>query len=393
MTKKNPVLQITFSQPDRSLMKVCANCSACRDVCPSYQILKSESYFAGGRVRILRSFLEQSLDANDTFIKSIFSCTSCKACEIVCPVSLPFVKLSEKVREHLVSQQIGPMMNQKKFIPNMIHGKNPYGDDEKKKIIAGLDPSITASNGQYAYFIGCTTRLRAQDLAKQALTIFAQGTHENIVVLGSEEWCCGSPYLRTGLVKYQNEQEELHLKTIIQHNIEILHARGVKTVFFSCAGCYKTAKDDWPKFATIPFECIHLTEFIAQKIRDGTFHLKTISQTISYHDPCHLGRYHQIYDAPRLILKSIPNVNYIELHESRENALCCGAGGGVKAGIPELAIELAKKRLDDAVRQKVDILVTSCVFCRQNFLDAQKKYQIPIQICNIEEIVVELMQK
>lgn len=393
MVKKSPVIKINFDQKNHSLMKVCANCSACREVCPSYQIFQSESFFAGGRIRILRSFLEQSLVSSDDFLKSIYTCTSCKACESVCPVSLPFVKLSETIREQLVNQHIGPMANQTKFIPNLLQHRNPYGEDEKKKILQGIDPNLTTSVGPYAYFIGCTTRLRAQDLAIQALTLFAQGTHEKIVVLGSEEWCCGSPYLRTGLVNIGKDHQEMNMKDFIQHNIDVLQARGVKTLFFTCAGCYKTVKEDWPKYTKVPFECLHITEFIATKISDGTFHLNSISKTVAYHDPCHLGRFQQIYDAPRTILQSIPNIKYLELSESKENALCCGAGGGVKAGFPDFAIQIAKKRLDDAIELGVEVLVTSCVFCRQNFLDAIKKFNLSIQINNIEELVFQLLRQ
>jgi len=170
--------------------------------------------------------------------------------------------------------------------------------------------------------------------------------------------------------------------------------KDVKEVVFSCSGCYKTSLDDWPRYyeKELPFKRTHITEYLARKIEEGAITLKPLEKTITYHDPCHLGRHRKVYDAPRNVINAIPGVNFVEMQFNRNRARCCGAGAGVKSGYPVDAVNMAKIRLQEAVDTGADILATSCVFCKYNFLDAKKEMDTNIEILNIEDLVIDLIE-
>src|SRR3989337_3883132 len=129
------------------------------------------------------------------------------------------------------------------------------------------------------------------------------------------------------------------------HNVEAL--KGVDNVVFTCSGCYKTFKNDYPEIVgKLPFSVMHITQYLNEELNKGKLELKNpINMTVTYHDPCHLGRHAKIYDEPRAVLSAIPGIELKEMYPTRENSWCCGAGGGVKISDPYLAIDIASDRL------------------------------------------------
>ncbi|MFX0099612.1 MAG: (Fe-S)-binding protein, partial [Candidatus Hodarchaeota archaeon] len=183
------------------------------------------------------------------------------------------------------------------------------------------------------------------------------------------------------------------VKDLITHNVESLIMKDVKEVVFSCSGCYKTSLDDWPRYyeKEIPFKSTHITQFLARKVAEGEIRFKPLNKKITYHDPCHLGRHRGVYDEPREVLKAIPGVELVEMPFNRNRSRCCGAGAGVKAGYPQDALKIAKIRVQEAFDTGADILATSCVFCKYNFLDAKKELGLEIDIVNVEDLVIDLL--
>jgi heterodisulfide reductase subunit D len=369
----------------------------CREECPTYAASRAESFFAGGRLRVLRTFVEKDLPLEEDFLHAMYFCTTCKLCEEICPISMEYVELMETLRRVIVEQVHHPYGPLLKFAENTLNQKNPYGDP----LAARKDwvtPDIhEVDHGPYAYFAGCTGSYRNWEVAQKTARILSKVIPEGIVILGPDEYCCGSPLIRTGqddfMIGPGSHGERFRVVDMINHNVEALKERGVQEVIFSCAGCYKTATEDWPRFygGDLPFHSAHLTQFLAEKVETQQLQFTEWNATITYHDPCHLGRHMGVFDAPRTILNAIPGVTLVEMHKTRHLAHCCGAGGGVKACLPTQALDMGKLRVQEALETGAEVLVTSCVFCKNNFAEAIEELHAPLRVQNIEDVVADLL--
>lgn len=196
------------------------------------------------------------------------------------------------------------------------------------------------------YFRGCTAREKESNIQKATETILNNaGINYHIL---DDEKCCGSVLLRTGFADKAREQ--------IKKNTEVLKGEKILT---SCAGCYKTLKDDYEGL-----DVIHISQLLDELIKEGKLNFSKNSLNVTYHDSCHLARHSKVFDEPRDVIKSVSNL--MEMENIRENSLCCGAGGGVKSAYPEIANEMAKSRINQAKQTGCEILVTPCPFCKLN---------------------------
>ncbi|MDO5859220.1 (Fe-S)-binding protein [Methanobrevibacter sp.] len=196
------------------------------------------------------------------------------------------------------------------------------------------------------YFRGCT--------AREKQTAIGEATERLLEIAGvdfhilEDEKCCGSVLLRTGFIDDAKNQ--------IEKNTGILKGEKIIT---SCAGCYKTLKDDYEGL-----DVIHISQLLDELISDGKLKVSKKDLDVTYHDSCHLGRHCNVFDEPRNVIRSAANL--VEMENSHENSLCCGAGGGVKSAYPEIADQMASTRISQAKETGCGILITSCPFCKLN---------------------------
>lgn len=196
------------------------------------------------------------------------------------------------------------------------------------------------------YFRGCTAREKEtaiQDATEKLLRLAGIDYH-----ILNDEKCCGSVLLRTGFIRQAQEQ--------IQKNTEILKDELILT---SCAGCYKTLKDDYEGL-----DVIHISQFLKQLIDDDKLSFTKKDLKVTYHDYCHLGRHSNIFDEPRDVISAVADL--VEMENIRENSICCGAGGGVKSAYPEIASQMAESRVNQAKETGAELLLTPCPFCKLN---------------------------
>ena len=196
------------------------------------------------------------------------------------------------------------------------------------------------------YFRGCTAREKQTNIQKA--TEFLLNTAGIDYHILDDEKCCGSVLLRTGFESEAKEQ--------IKRNAEIFNKEKILT---SCAGCYKTLKEDYEGL-----DVIHISQLLDELIRDGKLDFTKKDLDVTYHDSCHLGRHLNIFDEPREVIEAVANL--VEMENIRENSLCCGAGGGVKSAYPEIADQMASSRIAQAKDTDCEILITSCPFCKLN---------------------------
>jgi Fe-S oxidoreductase len=209
------------------------------------------------------------------------------------------------------------------------------------------------------YFRGCVSREKLQEIP-EAIQKLLKEAGLNYRILDNEG-CCGSVILRTGYHEDAVEIMEETLKDI-----------GDEKVLVSCAGCYRTFKNDYPDILGEKIDVIHTSQLLSELIHDGKISLLPYSrdEKVTYHDPCHLGRHMNEYQAPRDVLEKTAHL--VEMSRNRELARCCGAGSGVKSACPEISQEVAKMRLEDARKTGSELLVTCCPFCILNLKSADE---------------------
>ncbi|MBR4447395.1 (Fe-S)-binding protein [Methanobrevibacter sp.] len=196
------------------------------------------------------------------------------------------------------------------------------------------------------YFRGCTAREKQtsiQEATEKLLNLAGVDYH-----ILEDEKCCGSVLLRTGFDKEAQKQ--------IEENTGVLKGEKIIT---SCAGCYKTLKEDYEGL-----DVIHISQLLDELIKENKLNLTKANLNVTYHDSCHLGRHCSVFDEPRNVIESVADL--VEMENNREDSLCCGAGGGVKSAYPELASQMAKSRIGQAKETNCETLVTPCPFCKLN---------------------------
>ena len=196
------------------------------------------------------------------------------------------------------------------------------------------------------YFRGCTAREKQTAIQRATEKLLNLAGVDYYIL--EDEKCCGSVLLRTGFDKEAKKQ--------IEENTKVLKGEKIIT---SCAGCYKTLKDDYEGL-----DVIHISQLLDDLIKDDKLDLTKTDLDVTYHDSCHLGRHCGVFDEPRNVIESVANL--VEMENIREDSLCCGAGGGVKSAYPDIASQMAKSRISQARETNCKTLVTPCPFCKLN---------------------------
>ncbi|MBD3159743.1 MAG: (Fe-S)-binding protein [Candidatus Lokiarchaeota archaeon] len=321
-----------------------------------------ESFYASGRIKISQALEQGKLEWSEDLLLPIFACPLCGNCEIQCqaPHQDIIVDLMEELRRRAVDE-IGPLPSHLRFRNSVEKNHNPYGEPHADRITA--ESLNLREKADLVYFIGCTSTYREQQIRDATLLILEKADVEFTVV---DEYCCGSPLLRTG-------QMDL-IEFLVHHNIDAFKKAGATRILTSCAGCYRTLSTDYPNLGFELPEVLHITELLSELLQDGEIKLRSDIEprTVTFHDPCHLGRHCGEYDSPRDVLGCLP-VDFVEMEANRENAWCCGAGGGVKAGFNDFALWSAEQRIQHAKDVEADILASSCPFCKRNLSDAKRE--------------------
>lgn len=314
-------------------------------------------------MEIFRALLEGEIaEPSDGLLKAVYACTVCGACYEKCKqitsVELGAPDLFEAMRHELASK--GWILDTHKNIAEKIkETRNAYGEKYEYK--------ARSSDGDILYYIGCTARYRVPEIADAMLEIFDKlGIKYQVM---DEEWCCGSVLFRTGQVEAAKE--------LVAHNVEEIKKSRAKTVVFTCPGCMKTFEKNYPDMGV---ELVHSTQFL---LRLGDINVKKLDMEAAYHDPCHLGRDLGIYEEPRLVLKEVVSVK--EMKREREQAWCCGSGGGVKSAFDDFALWSATERLKEAKEAGAEVLVSACPFCKRNLKEAAEKERM--EVYDVVELV------
>jgi Fe-S oxidoreductase len=378
----------------------CAHCGTCKDVlkiftpsCPAGEKYQLESYFPSGKMLIARGVASGDLKLDDDDLRDrVYACTGCLSCEQQCGVyhhqhifEVVRALRTEAATQGLFCQAYMLMYDGLRQNDNVFDKpKSERGDWAKDLKVK----SAAREKVDVLYHAGCLFSFEPelQSVPRSVIEIM-QAAGVDAGIMGSEETCCGGRAYETG---YLGE-----FTKYAQHNIENANAAGISKIVTSCADGYTAFKNLYPKLnIKMNFEVQHTVEFLDQLIKEDQLKLtKEVPLKVTYHDPCHLGRHINpgIYDAPREVIKNIPGIELVEMERIRENAWCCGAGGGVKQSDPDLALWTANARIQEAKATGAAALVTSCGWCERNFKDAVKEFGEEIEVYDVAELVHRAM--
>jgi len=397
-------------------LDACTRCGECSNWCPAYDQDNRESLTPRGRATQFRDIVARQHGAFSAdsilgrligrkqvtnqevtdFAKDLYACSTCMQCHYVCPVAIDTVELWERIRECIVDTGFGPLPMQQDLVLKTINYDNPWGQPrssrarwgkvaKKKKRIKEVPKDISKKPAEVLYYVGCTASYdtNVEEVGINTVNIL-DAAGADFGFLGNKEKCCGSVLLRMG--------DAVNFKRLCFENIEQFNALGIKTLITSCAGCLKTIKKDYPKYGTLNFEVKHTLEYVVDLIKAGRLQLNNpLNMKITYHDPCHLGRHAGIFDAPRELISLIPGVEFVEMERNRENSRCCGAGGGLKSGYPDMQNQISQKRVADALETGATELVSACPFCYQGLQIGIQAMDAPIKMRDITELVCMAM--
>ncbi|MEJ2037359.1 MAG: (Fe-S)-binding protein [Desulfosarcinaceae bacterium] len=407
----------------------CSQCSYCKWIpfdqvkswrfaknCPSITYHNFNSYSARGRYALTRSLLKGQSAVTDTVRRIVFSCMACGACDVSCKICRYNLEPLDMVRElkfKLIEEGQGLEAHQQLIdFLGKAHNTMMKPMKERGRWADDLDVKrVTDQPCEVLFFAGCRYSYdpQLQATAVAGISLLKQAGLD-VGILGDAEMCCGSRVYAMG---YQNE-----LTRLAKANYNAWQKTGIKTVVTPCADCAYAFKRLYTQLG-FSIEVLHTTEMIHRLIGEEKLKLtRPVPLTVTYHDPCHLGRLGEpyipwqgtekkikeqiiayeprrprnngafgVYDPPREILRAIPGLRFVEMQRIREYSWCCGAGGGVREAYPDYADWTAGERVAEAASTGAQALVSACPWCERSFMDAVNNGADKIDVYDLIDLV------
>lgn len=361
--------------------KLCFQCGKCDSVCPWNRVRN----FSMRRLIREANFGLSEIEKDD-----IWLCTTCGNCPQRCPRDVRQIEDTVAVRR--VANNYNVFSDTSKPIKIVASGLksegNPFGEERSKRYAwaEGLNLKKFEEGVEYLFFTDCYLCYdpRMKKVARLTVNILNSSGIE-YGILGEKENCCGESIRKTG-------NEEL-FKKLAKENIKNFIDAGVEKIIVSSPHCLHTFKNEYSQFK-VNFEVMHIVQLLYSLIEEGKLKFnKEFNKKVVYHDPCYLGRHNGIYDEPREILKAIPGLTLLEMEEEREDALCCGMGGGRIWMETHKEERFSNIRIRQALDAGAEVLVTACPYCITNFEDTRVVLELEdkIEIKDITEVMAEAL--
>jgi len=350
-------------------------------ICPPRDIRGFESYTGRGTIHIARAIYEGRLKVSEKLASHIYSkCLLCRNCQVHCPNEVNVTSVMKALREEIARAGMLPLPLKERD-GKIQQDHNVLGNPPSKRG-AWAERFSLGGKGEVLYFAGCYDSYRYPTTAIATVAILKEAGLD-VCHLGKDEWCCGLPALHDGNIALAEE--------CAMHNAERIAASGAKKIVTSCPGCYTALKSEYPSIlGNGKIEVAHISQVVSELLEAGKIKMtKTINRKITYHDPCHLGRYEGIYDEPRRVIGKIPGIEMVEMLRNQKQAWCCGAGTETNILDNNLSTEIAKTRIKEACQTGADELITACPQCLTILTQAAKRTKMRVR--NLPVVVAEAM--
>jgi Fe-S oxidoreductase len=355
---------------------VCGKCKMCQSInvqkvesarffrnCPCGTRYRFESYYAAGMMEIARAITNMEFEPTEKTAEIIYSCNLCGLCQEMCfPLKgMHTTRIIQLMREKAVDEGWGPLEAHKSMLSSTAENDNPFGLKKGFKAKAAADlgaKDLTKEKAENLFFVGCAyaadkdMRVKLGSIGK---VLKAAGV--DFGVLGDAEPCCRSFNLALG------DRDGFEEKAL--ENIDLFASTGASRIITACPHCLQVLRDEYTK--AMDLEVTSVTQLLSRMLKKGGIELKQdVGIKAAYHDPCMLGRWCEEYNSPRRLLEALPGFELLEFERKLEDSWCCGSGGGVKTGDPELAAWAAKERVEEAKAVGAEAIVTACPHCESH---------------------------
>ncbi len=351
---------------------------------------------------------------------ALWSCTTCRACMEICPVSIEHVPTIVDMRRHLVMEESEFPTEVTSLFNNMERNFNPWeiSNDKRAEWAADLGVPLLSENpdADVLYWVGCMGSFDQRN--KKVATAVAKillAAGVNFAILGPEEWCTGDPARRIGNEYLWQMMAQQNVETLNNYGFNIANkqnghsgmnghapadhitstAAKHRTVITACPHCFNTIKNEYPQLGG-NYEVVHHTVFIDRLLAEEKIKLPEgfDERKLTYHDPCYIGRYNDVYDEPRRVLTVLNSNGVTEMRRNRNKSFCCGGGGGRAWMEEKIGKRVNQTRVNEALSTGAEVLAAACPFCITMFDDGIKgvESEDKMQIEDISEIVVRAME-
>jgi Fe-S oxidoreductase/nitrate reductase gamma subunit len=366
----------------------CTLCKRCQDRCPAYATGKPLSPMQVINQIGEMAFTNPEANLIDTVGReAIWACTTCRACQDICPASIEHVGKIIEMRRNLVlmegefpGEEVMAAMEQTEVNGNPLGmGYASRGDWAEA---LGVKPLAEDPEVDVLYFVGCYASFDKRNIAvAKAFVTLCRAAGIKVGILGKEEKCCGEPMRKMG--------NEYLYQTLAMETVEIIKGYGVKKIVTTCPHCFNTLTKDYRDF-DFDIEVLPHAVFLEQLVTAGKLSIKAEEFACTYHDSCYLGRHNDIYDIPRNLIRAAGG-RITEMAKNRDQAFCCSAGGGRIMAEEKLGERINIKRVEMAVATGAEQLLANCPFCLTMFEDGVKGANVEEQLRprDIAEVLAE----
>jgi Fe-S oxidoreductase len=363
-----------FEEFEQTIM-ACRMCLMCRHACTVGNVTQRDTNLPRGKALMLFAQQVGLLEWDERAVEVVYQCTNCHLCREWCVKRWDIAPVMLAARADVIEMGLAPegavlMMN------NIEESDNPYGEAESQ-LVDWLETVPTPATAEVLYYAGCTTAYRRPEMARAAVALLQHG--EADVTMLRDEPCCGEPLYVMGFRAEARAQAERTMERIQQ--------TGAGVVVCSCPTCIHAFRVDYPEWGIeIPegIRFVHISEYLAEELDAGRLDLPPAQDiSLTYHDPCSLGRELGVYEAPRQVLQAVPGIEVRELRLSRQYSPCCGNGGGVLATDFKLAHGAGRNAGEIVMETGADILVTACPSCKHSLI----KHVPGMEVLDIAELV------
>lgn len=351
---------------------LCLDCGKCTGSCP---LARVDEHYSPRRIVERVVFGEAEAVIADPHL---WSCMTCGLCSARCPSDVDFSRFIVEMRAEAFKAGERGIYAHNGILQEVMRIQTMNVNQDRTRWLT--EDMQTSGDGEYFYFVGCLPffdvifddlDVEALDIARNAVKLMNRVGIAPVV--SNQERCCGADLMLAGDVDSFRRLAEL--------NIETIKASGAKKVVFTCAECYNAFKTDYPGYVgPLPFEMMHLTELLAEKVEAGELAFDSLPSTVTYHDPCRMGRYLHVTEAPRTVLNGVPGLELVEMEDNRERALCCGSTAWVSCSGCSKMIQ--REKLHQARDTGSRLMLTTCPKCQIHLscaardLDAEEAVEV-----------------